>query len=573
MAQAAVNPADLVGRGRAVPEVFGDLAKDEFWASLSPEELEDLLAEDEEEVARAREDIEAFFSYVMREQTSRERVEVLPHQRVGLSFIMHHDRSVNMWPVGHSKTFCMAAVTLFLLGKNPTLRGAVVSATQLQAKKIVAVVSDYIQHSPELRRVFPNLKPSRRRSDPWTQEKITVDRPAGIPDASLYAVGIDGGLPGARLNWIVVDDILNRENTATKEQRDKVYTWFDSSVLSRLDPVGAKVVVTNTTWHPDDLVHRLEKLGWPSLRMDVLGNIKVQDDLGWIEEGRDPWDHPELRPASPSPHEENYRLRSRDPDPGGDKTLWPEKFSREYVDRVLRLRHLPSEFNRAYMNLCRDDATSMCKAEFIEIGKKKARDEKIFGLVSTYRGKNPTFTGLDLAVSPGEENDDTAFFTFEVRPDGTRVILDVEIGQWDGPTILRKLFAKVEAYNSVVRVENNGAQDYIRQFALQTDRSLPIKAHTTGRAKAHPEHGVPGIFLEFANGAWLIPNNRRGECPEAVQKFVDACLYYSPAKHTDDVLMAAYFAREQAKEWGLLIPDPEKGKGANVSIAASVMAR
>lgn len=556
------------------PSFFGDEAKDAFWSTLSSEEREDLVAEEEALVAKARVDIGAFFEYVMREQTTREPVNLLPHQAVGLSFMLHHDRSVNMWPVGHSKTFCTAALTLFLLGNDPTLRGAVVSATQEQSKKILAVVADYILHSPELHRVFPNLQKSPRSRDPWTQVALTVDRPPGIPDASLFAVGIDGGLPGARLNWIVVDDILNRENTATKEGRDKVYTWFDSTVLSRLDPIGARVIVTNTTWHPDDLVHRLEKLGWPSLRMDVLGNLKVQDDAQWMAEGREPYDHDELRPASSSPYEEDYRLRSHDPDPTNDKTLWPEKFSKEYVDRVLRFRHLPSEFNRAYMNVCRDDGTSMCKQEFIDLCKKKARDEKIFGLVSKYDGPNPTFTGLDLAVSPGEENDDTAFFTIEVRPDGMRVILDIEIGQWDGPTIIKKLFRKQEDYNSVVRVENNGAQDYIRQFALQTDRSLPIMAHTTGRAKAHPEHGVPGIFLELSNGAWLIPNNKRGECSEAVQKFIDSCLYYSPSKHTDDVLMAAYFAREQAKKWGLLIPDPDpQGTKNGSSVQASVMAR
>ena len=564
MAQGEAGPATVY---------FGDAAKDSFWASLSQAEVEALLAEDEENVARAREDITHFFRYVMREQTTREPIELLPHQDVGLSFMFAHDRSVNMWPIGHSKTFCTAAMTLFLLGKDPTLRGAVVSATQEQSKKILAVVADYILMSPELHRVFPNLRKSPRARDPWTQSALTVDRPPGIPDASLFAVGIDGGLPGARLNWIVVDDILNRENTSTKDGRDKVYSWFDSTVLSRLDPVGARVIVTNTTWHPDDLVHRLEKLGWPSLRMDVLGDIRVQDDVQWMSEGREPWTHPELRPASGSPTEECYRLRSHDPDPARRATLWPEKFSMDYVDKVLRFRHLPNEFNRAYMLLCRDDGTSMCKQEYIDLCKRRAREEGVFGLVSKYAGPHPSFTGLDLAVSPGEENDDTAFFTFYVRPDGIRVILDIEIGQWDGPTILKKLFRKVEDYNSVIRVENNGAQDYIRQFALQTDRSLPIKAHTTGRSKGHPEHGVPGIFLEFSNGSWLLPNTKRGICPEAVQKFVDACLYYSPSRHTDDVLMAAYFAREQAKEWGLLVPTMGGDMSNGSSIHASVMAR
>jgi len=546
---------DAPDMGRVVDStsgLFGDKDKDEWWGGLTEEDKALLIEEDERLVAEARENIEAFFEYVMREQTTRLPIVCLPHQKVGLSFMMDHDRSVNMWPVGHSKTFCTAAITLFLLGRDQTLRGAIVSATQEQAKKILAVVSDYILHSVELHRVFPKLVRSSRIADPWTQTAITVQRPPGIPDASLIAVGIDGGLPGARLNWVVVDDILNRENTSTKDGRDKVYTWFDSTVLSRLDPIGARVIVTNTTWHPDDIVHRLEKIGWPTLRMDVLGNIKVQDDVDWMAEGRKPWEHPELRPATRSPTEENYRLKSNDPDRENRKTLWPSKFSDHYVNVTLRNRHLPHEFNRAYMLTCRDDGTSMCKQEYIDKCLKAARDAGITSMVSRYSGPNATFTGLDLAISPGEEHDDTAFFTFEARPDGTRVILDIEIGQWSGPEIMKKLFAKIDAYNSVLRVENNGAQEYIRQFALQQNRSLPIKAHTTGRAKAHPEHGVQGLFLEMSNGAWLIPN-KNGKCLDAIQKFIDDCLYYSPTKHTPDSLMASYFAREQARKWGLLV--------------------
>lgn len=529
----------------------------EWLRTLSPEEVDALVAEEERDARAASEDIEAFFEYVMREQTTRSRVKCLPHQRVALSFIMHHDRSVNMLPIGHAKTFSSAALTLFLLGRDPTLRGAIVSATQEQAQKTLGVVADYVLHSAPLRRVFPELRKSERLRDPWTQTKITVKRPPGIPDASLYAVGIDGGLPGARLNWIVVDDILNRENTATKASRDKVYEWFDSTVMSRLDPVGAKVVVTNTTWHPDDLVHVLEKRGWPTLRMDVLGNVKVQDDALWMREGRAPWDHPELRPASPSPREDCYRLRGNDPDPGNEKTLWPAKFPRSHVDGELRSRHLPSEFARLYLLTCRDDDTAMCKREYVELCMRKAREKGVFSLTGKYTGDNPTFTGVDLAFGLGEEHDETALFTFESWPDGHRRILDIDVGRWPVHVVLDKIVQKQKDYNSVVRVESNAGQDAIRQVLLQLDKSLPIKGHMTGRAKAHPEHGIPGIFLELSNGAWLLPNDVHGNVHPAVQGFIDACLYYSPSKHTPDVLMAAYLAREQARAWGMLQPTPK----------------
>lgn len=541
-----------------------------------------------------------FLAFVMREQTSRRKIKTAPHQSVGLDFMWDHKECVAMWPAGSSKTFCVATLTLFLIGQDPTSRGAIVSATQAQAKKILSVVRDYIETSAELKMVFPDLKPSERQGDPWRDDRIVVHRPAGIPDPTLCAIGIDGGLPGARLNWIVVDDILTRENTATQEQRAKVLEFLDSTVISRLDPVGGRIIVNNTAWHPQDLVHVLEAAGWATLRMTITGDVTVKDDKRRMDHGLPPWDHELLIPKYDEGDDYTLRLvREGVDDSKHEIPLWPERFFYlpwelpdgtklpptkdwdEAVRRALadienkRARHVVGgEFNRLYMNITRDDSTAFCKQEYIDACKAAARAEKHFSMVSTYDGPNPTFTGVDLAVSPGEENDDVAFFTFEVLPDRRRKILDIEIGQWSGPVIVRMIIAKQKAYNSVVRVENNAAQDFIRQFALQEDASLPVKPHCTGRTKAHPEYGVPGGFAEMSNGAWLIPNDKNGKCHPMVQKWVDGCLYYSPAKHTDDSVMAWYFAREQAKEWGLLAPPPKGSKaGSAGALAASILAR
>ena len=518
--------------------------------------------------ARARENIVDFFEFVMREETTRKPIRCAPHQKVLLDFALFHDRSVIMMPIGHSKTFCMAALTLFMLGQDVTKRGAIVSATQEQAAKVLAMVRDYIENSIELKIVFPHLKRSSRDSDPWTQTRITVDRPPGIRDPSLVAVGIQGSLPGSRLNWIVVDDILTDENTRTQEQRETVNRWFENTVTSRLDPVGAKIVVTNTAWHPDDLPHTLERQGWATLRMQVLGNIEVKDDaqrvMFYEKRGEEfvPFDSEELRPLYPNiPTDPWCRLAANDNADGqpavGRETLWPERMPltsddpRQKTVETERLSHLPHVFNQLYMQECRDDATARCQIEWIERCKLRARQENVLTLVSRYDGPYPTFTGVDLAVKATDANDYTAFFTFLVRPDGLRQILDIEIGRFNGPTILRKIKEKVRAYNSVIRVEDNAAQGYIRQFVLDEDISIPIKPHTTTQAKA-ASYGVESIFIEFMNGAWLIPNNIHGQCHPNVQKFIDACLYYVPTTHTADVLMASYFAREQAKDWGLL---------------------
>jgi len=193
--------------------------------------------------------------------------------------------------------------------------------------------------------------------------------------------------------------------------------------------------------------------------------------------------------------------------------------------------------------------------------------------MSSYNGSNPTITGVDLAVGRGAQYDQTALFTFEQHQNGKRQIIDIEFGQWDAPTIVDKLFQKAQAYGSIVRVENNAAQDYLIQFARARNASIPIKAHATGRAKAHPEFGVEGIFIEIQNGAWVIPCDTSGRCHPAVQRWVDECLYYQAGSHVGDLLMASWFAREQARDLGFSAGRAAKPLGDMRSLAAQLMTR
>jgi hypothetical protein len=518
--------------------------------------IEEVLDELLLAAADARENLDCFFEFVMREEKTHQPVRIAPHQRVLNRFILDHDRCVIILPVGHSKSFNLVAYTLWSLGNNPRLRGAIVSATQGQAEKLVGMVRDYIDTSAELRLVFPHLRKSPRPGDHWTQTKLVVDRPPGIRDPSLVAIGIDGAIEGSRLNWVIVDDLLKADNTRTPDARRKVCAWVDSSVINRLDPEGSKIVFSNTPWHPDDLVMGLKKAGCATLTMDAAGMIEIQDDAERVraceERGEPfvPWDSDELRPSGPG--DPTCRLVSHDPDPDNEVTLWPERLDRQQLEVARRTANDAQAFLQSYMCLCRDDDAAWCKSEWIERCKRLARDKGVHGLVGAYKGPFQTFTGVDLAFSERDKSDDTAFFTFAVLPSGHRQVLDVEIGKWPTPSIMEKVLAKQRAFNSIVTVENNGAQRTIRDFCLKKKVDAPIKAFTTGRNKANPEYGLPSIFVEIENGAWLIPNDRHGRVHPHVQKWIDGLLNYQPAAHTADALMAMFFAREQARKFGAL---------------------
>lgn len=587
----------------------------------------------------ARRDPIKFFSFAMREERTLARIEAAPHQRLLFEFVSFYEHCVIRMPIGSSKTFCMAALTLWLLGNDPTERGAIISATQGQAAKPLSMVQDYLDepsYYPELGLVFPALKPSRRLKDPWTQSKLVVDRPPGIRDASLTAIGIDGALPGARLSWLLVDDILTAENTRTTAGRSSVFEFFSNTVLSRKDITGAKIVVCNTPWHPDDLTFRLEKAGWPTLTMGIDGSITITN--------ADDFDSAEIRPAlscggkhyrlaahdvaqasAPFTREEKLRgikrqrvfpavgaqvitthvhngklvrsLASNDngpniPKPPGQYLrteyfdldeivpLWPGKF---HPENIVELRAaFRQDFSQLYLCRCRDDDAALCKIAWIEACKANGRALGVRYLATEHKGDELTVTGVDLAMGQGEEHDSTAIFTFKVVPllsipqadkpprilRNARVLLDLEVGKFRGRSIVDKIIDKVRRFNSIVRVETNGGQEFLRQWTLDADISVPIRAHHTGVAKGHRITGVAGLFIELENGAWVIPCDELGNVPPAVQVWIDECLNYrAPPAHTGDALMASYLARAQARELDF------GGESDGGSISAAIGAR
>jgi hypothetical protein len=530
---------------------------------------------------QARESPRAFFEYVMREETSQACITLAAHQRVMMDFVWRHPRCVVMMPPEHSKTFCTAAIALHIVGEDPTMRGMIISGTQAQAEKPLKLIKDYIESSPAMRLVYPRLQRSQRASAPWTQTQIEIDRPLAIRDATFVAVGQGSNvIDGSRLDFIMVDDLLNEENTATKEQRDKVFSWFQKTVATRLvKGRRSRLIVTNTARHPEDVAHRLrDKLGWPTLRMSVSGNVYLEGNPKLWAPGWGLTDHiaKELRPAQEtSKYNPASRLTAHDPDPQNLQTLWPDKMNRAVVEDIKHHQMLPLEFAQLYEQDCRDDATSPCKLEYINACKQRAIELDVVRFLDSWAstGEDSAVTGVDL--STGESGDYSAIFTFYVRPsDKVRVVLDIRYGMWGAPEIIDQIIDVHRRFNSVVRVEDNGTQKHIRQMVTARAPGAHIVGHNTDATKKKdPNFGLMRMFVEFRNGMWAFPTNRHGQCPEPMQKFIDDALFYRPSAHTPDTLMAAHLAMAQAHEWGMLTKFDQNDQAQVQSIGAGIMAR
>ena len=537
--------------------------------------------------AKARKNPVEFLEFAIREEFTRQPLKCAPHQRLLFDFALAHPRCVIRAPVGSSKTYTLATLTLWLLGQDETARGAVISATQELAKKQLGMVRDMIDgtsaEQAAVRATFRRLRRSPREQDPWSATKITVARPPGIRDPSLIAIGVGGALVGARLSWILVDDVLDEENTRTEERRQQTARWFASTVLSRRDASGARIVVLGTPWHPNDLTFSLEKSGWPTLVMTATGDVYVSNTDWAATSGR-------LRPSLVSP-DGAWRLKAHDAmkyianapayvDTDDSVPLWPEKFSSQRIEE-LRTEYPPFEFNQLFMMRCRDESVARCKIEWIKRCKENARALGITAPLVEYAGSNLTVTGVDLAVGQESRHDFSAIFTVEflpkfTMPDGTerknmRRILAAEHGRWQGQEIVNRILAHSRRYKSVIAVENVGGQDFLRQWILAQDASAPVRAFNTNASnKHHRTWGLESMFVEIENAAWLIPNDANERCHPSIERWIEECVYFDPAGHSGDLLMASWIAREQSRR---IIRNLWQEQADGTSLSATILAR
>lgn len=441
----------------------------------------------------ARKSSSVFSQYVIRDEETGHPIRLSPTHKAWHQLCDEH-RNILIWShVESGKTWQMLSRVLWEIGLNPNSRWIVLSNTKNQAAKWISTLKDYIEKSDEVREVFPKL----RRGNVWGEYRFTVDRTSIAKDPTVQAAGTYGNVMGSRADGVILDDVLDLENTMTKDQRDKLWKWLKATIHGRLTRKSV-VRVIGTAFHPADVMHRYARQqNFSAFRYPAI------DDDG------------------------NPR--------------WPERFPLERIEEK-RVDLGPIEFARQMMCVARDDSTARFKQEWIDRCLALGNGKNLCSALKTVPAGYRVITGVDLAVSKSDAADLTAFFTLAVRPDGKREVLSIESGKWSGPEIVKKVFDVHERYQSIIIVENNAAQDFILQFARDRG-SIPIRPFTTGRNKAHPEFGVGSIAAEMSAGAWVIPNHDKVMHPE-VAEWVDEMLYYDPRAHTGDRLMASWFARE-----------------------------
>jgi len=467
------------------------------WAEDSQEEVLAVLRRVRKLRARvAQDDVNEFIEFVMKNEETREPLLQSPLQEEYQRLFNDHDR-VMLWTFPESgKTLNVVARILWELGRNPSLRIAYISSVQNQADKALDLIKSYITHSEELHAVFPDLRPG----ETWKGDAITIARATHAKDFSIQCAPAGAsGIQGSRIDLLILDDILNFDNTLTEHRRNYIELWYKNTLNTRLTE-HARVWCLGNAFHPDDLYHRFSTMsGWIWRRFPVI--------------------------------DENGTL------------AWPAQWSEARVQR--KRDELMSLFAQQYLCQARDDAASRFKKAWLEkclkLGEGKSFTHALQGIPMGYR----VFTGVDIGLKKKSGSDLTVFFTIIVHPNETREVLCIESGRWSGPEIVQHIIDTYHRFGGILYVESVAAQKFILEFASAIS-AVPVLPFETGRNKHDPVFGFESIGAEMANGKWIIPN-KDGKIHPEVAHWLRELLYYDPDAHTGDRAMAGWIAREGAR--------------------------
>jgi predicted phage terminase large subunit-like protein len=225
-------------------------------------------------------------------------------------------------------------------------------------------------------------------------------------DGGMHTAGIMGSLTGRGGDIVIIDDpVKNAQEAFSTTIRENIWDWFDSTLMTRLEP-NAAVIVIMTRWHEDDLVGRLLQ------RMEAGGEQWSVFNLPAIAEENDP--------AGRQPGE----------------ALWPERYPIERLEEIRRDR---GEY--WFSAMYQQRPIPIGKALFSRATTKRYIIEGgIVGLIQEdgsklhYSMENLLrFSTVDLAASVKTTADFTCVSTWGMTPRREIILLDVQKLRLEGP--------------------------------------------------------------------------------------------------------------------------------------------
>ncbi|KKN82040.1 hypothetical protein LCGC14_0313070 [marine sediment metagenome] len=366
-------------------------------------------------------------------------------------------------PPGYAKTQWVGVHwPAWLLGQDPSLHIIYLSSAAGLAVAKSLAVRDTIRDSAEFHDAFPGVELDDRRGTAghaWYLKRPNI----ADPHPSFSAYGIAELPAGPRADVLILDDVNDLENTATRYQREKIIEKVDRVALTRLTDKGVAVCIM-TRWHSGDLAAHLLQREWTLIHQKA-----IQDD---------------------------------------GTALWPERWSIERLQREQTLA--PLTFRRVYQGDIGEEEGNVFRGEWWQSWRvpteeeRRALAEEMVPLppeVFSREILEDIITVWDTAFEEGQEADWSATATWGRR--GINLYL-LDAGRWkvgfpDLKHLVERHIERIKPNRTWVEYKASGIS-LVQQMQSQ---GLQVQGWKEERGKLARAHAVTDIFASMR--VWLPP--------------------------------------------------------------------
>lgn len=452
---------------------------------------------------------------------------------------------VNVPPEHAKSTVLTVGYPVYKICMNPNIRIAVISQTQKRAKEFLYSIKQRLTEEPWLRmqQAYGPAEGWKATADQWTQDQIYLQRDSGEKDPTVQALGWGQQIYGARLDLIIIDDIVG---TANAHEWEKMMDWLQKMVVTRLGKTGVLVIAGTRVASMDLYKALMEGDNWsqgqsPFTQLAMPAVLEFDDDPEkwvtlWPKSDR-PWDGSDDEPDSDGlyPKWDGPTLFARRSEVSA--STWALVYQQQDVeeDAVFPPAAVHSSVNR------------MRKPGPYRPGTAGHPPD---GQWITLMGLDPAMTGKTAAVMYAVE-----------RNTGQRMVLDAHNMVDPTPQKIRALMEDwVDRYHPMeLRIEINAHQ---KAYALDTElnqwlasRGVSLRQHFTGKNKWDTAFGVAAMSSLFGtlrdgkhqgDNILTLPDHQGNEHLKALIN--QLITWKADTKGPTDLVMALWFCEIRARE-------------------------
>lgn len=285
--------------------------------------------------------------------------------------------------------------------------------------------------------------------------EIDKDKSAGsnwgikMHRGAVVSTGVGGSATGKGAHIAIIDDpFKNREDANSKNQRDKVWSWYQSTIRTRLAP-GGGVIIVQTRWHDDDLVGRITK--------------EMKEGTGEIFE-------PIILPAIA----EEGDILGRNP----GEALWPERYGVNELNAI-RKAVGEREWISLYQQHPQAEDGGLFKRQFFKYFKvvenRYIEIESEMGIKRVDTKECFAFQTIDTALTVKKNSDSTAIATWVCDKEYNLYLIDLFLDKIEVPDqwkTIKQYRLKYEGFLKFQAIETKQSGIGIKQTAEREGISL-----------------------------------------------------------------------------------------------------